>query len=401
MSIGLNIYLVFTVSWFLHIGSRIQLLGLIRFDFILVITLFALIVLTKNNGVNDKTETDKLLNFLIIYAVLTVPLVEWPGSVVRFGIQEWIKAAVFYYFTIKFIKTEKDLKIFVFVFLACQSWRILEPLYLHITEGYWGTVAYMSAGTEALDRLSGAPSDIVNPNGLAFIICTILPFLYFMVGLSWINRVAFFSLTPAFIYALVLTGSRSGIIGLFIIFLGILIKSKRRLVISFIGIFITLISFSYMTPDLQDRYLSIFGKGEKNQATADGRYEGVIDIFNLVVLRRPLFGHGLGTSREANANFAGIDQPAHNLYVEAASEVGLIGMIVFILFIKSIIINFFQIHKIFSCQEEKEFLSKLNDAMQVWLAMNIVFSFASYGLSSYEWYLFAAFSKVILRLAHR
>ena len=401
MSIGLNIYLVFTVSWFLHIGSRIQLLGLIRFDFMLVITLFALIVLTKNNGVNDKTETDKLLNFLIIYAVLTVPLVEWPGSVVRFGIQEWIKAAVFYYFTIKFIKTEKDLKIFVFVFLACQSWRILEPLYLHITEGYWGTVAYMSAGTEALDRLSGAPSDIVNPNGLAFIICTILPFLYFMVGLSWINRVAFFSLTPAFIYALVLTGSRSGIIGLFIIFLGILIKSKRRLVISFIGIFITLISFSYMTPDLQDRYLSIFGKGEKNQATADGRYEGVIDIFNLVVLRRPFFGHGLGTSREANANFAGIDQPAHNLYVEAASEVGLMGMIVFILFIKSIIINFFQIHKIFSCQEEKEFLSKLNDAMQVWLAMNIVFSFASYGLSSYEWYLFAAFSKVILRLAHR
>ena len=401
MSIGLNIYLVFTVSWFLHIGSRIQLLGLIRFDFMLVITLFALIVLTKNNGVNDKTETDKLLNFLIIYAVLTVPLVEWPGSVVRFGIQEWIKAAVFYYFTIKFIKTEKDLKIFVFVFLACQSWRILEPLYLHITEGYWGTVAYMSAGTEALDRLSGAPSDIVNPNGLAFIICTILPFLYFMVGLSWINRVAFFSLTPAFIYALVLTGSRSGIIGLFIIFLGILIKSKRRLVISFIGIFIALISFSYMTPDLQDRYLSIFGKGEKNQATADGRYEGVIDIFNLVVLRRPFFGHGLGTSREANANFAGIDQPAHNLYVEAASEVGLMGMIVFILFIKSIIINFFQIHKIFSCQEEKEFLSKLNDAMQVWLAMNIVFSFASYGLSSYEWYLFAAFSKVILRLAHR
>ncbi len=398
MTIELKIYLIFVVSWFLHMGSRVQLLGLIRFDLILIIILFILIILTKKDNIEYETQTDRLLKFLIIYSVLTIPFVEWPGSVIRIGIQEWIKAAVFYYFTIAFVKTESDLKIFIFVFLACQSWRILEPLYLHITEGYWGTVAYMSAGTEALDRLSGAPSDIVNPNGLAFIICTILPFLYFMAGLSWKNRLAFFSLAPAFVYALVLTGSRSGIIGLFIIFLGILIKSKRRLIIGFAGIFIALVSFSYMAPDMQDRYLSIFGEGEKNQATAEGRYEGVMDIFNLVVLRRPLFGYGLGTSREANANFAGIDQPAHNLYVEVASELGLIGMIVFILFIKSIVINFSQINRMYSRQEARGFLFKLNDAMQVWLAMNIVFSFASYGLSSYEWYLFAAFSRVILRL---
>jgi hypothetical protein len=39
--------------------------------------------------------------------------------------------------------------------------------------------------------------------------------------------------------------------------------------------------------------------------------------------------------------------------------------------------------------------------MQVWLAMNIVFSFASYGLSSYEWYLFGGLSVVLQQLASK
>ena len=39
------------------------------------------------------------------------------------------------------------------------------------------------------------------------------------------------------------------------------------------------------------------------------------------------------------------------------------------------------------------------DAMQVWLVMNVVFSFASYGLSSYEWYLFGGLSVVLQRIA--
>jgi hypothetical protein len=36
--------------------------------------------------------------------------------------------------------------------------------------------------------------------------------------------------------------------------------------------------------------------------------------------------------------------------------------------------------------------------MQVWLVMNLVESFASYGLSSYEWYLFAGLSIVMQRI---
>lgn len=402
-SLGLKIYLLLVISWFLRIPTRIEFLGLLRFDLILII-LLTFVVISKKEGAhkttNDKTTTGNLLKFFLIYAIITIPLVEWPGSVIRFGIINWIKAAVFYYFTIAFVRTESDLKKLIFVFLACQAWRILEPLYLHVTEGYWGNVAYMT-DNEALERLSGAPYDIVNANGLAFVICTVLPFLYFMAGLSLKSKLAFFLLIPPFLYALVLTGSRSGVIGLVIIFLGILVKSKNRIVIGLLGVSVAIVSFSFMTPNMQDRYLSIIGKGEKNKATFEGRNEGNIEIFREVVLRRPLFGYGLGTSREANANFGGSDQPAHNLYVEAASEVGLIGTVVFVLFIRSIVVNFVQSQKILKIKKSNRFLLRLNDAMQVWLAMNIIFSFASYGVSSYEWYLFAGLSVVILRISQK
>lgn len=394
---GFNLYLLFVISWFLHLGTRIPVLGLIRFDLLLIVVLTALAFsgMARQRGII--TETDKWLRILIIYSLVTIPLVEWPGSVIRFGIAELIKAAAFYYFTIAFVDSESRLKRFVAVFVGCQLFRVIEPLYLHITEGYWGAFASMG-DWEYLDRLSGAPSDIVNPNGLAFIICTVLPFLYFGAGLSRINRLIFLLSAPMCVYALLLTGSRTGFLGLIIVTLGILAKTKRRFVGAVACVLVVIVGFPLLTPDMQDRYLSIFVAGTKNEATAQGRATGVVRNFE-VALRRPLFGHGLGTSREANANFSDEDQPAHNLYAEAALELGFIGMLIFILFIKSIFSGFLQCKHVYASQERGIFLSRIVDAMQVWLLLNIVFSFASYGVTSYEWYLLGGFSVVLRRLA--
>lgn len=252
---------------------------------------------------------------------------------------------------------------------------------------------------EFMYRLSGAPYDWINPNGLAFLICTVLPFIYLLAGLSWINKLIFIILTPAFIYALTLTGSRSGILGLMIIFLAILWKSKKPIIIGLFGVLLVFFTFPLLSTDTQDRYLSIFGMGEKNAATAEGRLQGIEDDF-AVMLRRPVFGHGLGTSREANGHFRGVDQPSHNLYAEVGQELGFIGLVIFILFIKSIVSNFLQTSKVLQEKDVKIFLRKLVDALQVWLVMNLLFSIASYGLSSYEWYLFAGLSVVLQKLAN-
>jgi putative inorganic carbon (hco3(-)) transporter len=402
---GLNLYLLFVASWFMHIPARLEFLGTIRFDLLLVCMLMGL-VLTRGSYGGAPTQAGKVLQALIVYAIMTIPFVYWPGSVIKSGFPNFIKAVVFFYFTIAFVRTEADLKKFLFVFVSFQALRILEPLYLHTTEGYWGSAAHMG-GSEFLARLSGAPSDVINPNGLAFVVCTVLPFLYFMAGISLKFRLAAMLLVPLCLYALFLTGSRSGIIGLLVLILGIAAKAKSRVssvAITIVALVIVGVGFTFLDADLQDRYLSIVGEGEKNVATADERMEGM-EYQYLVFLHRPIVGHGLGTSAEANRHFttsgpyADLALPAHNLFLEIGQELGVFGLFIFLLFIKAIFSGFAQSRKVCRDSDSRGFLARLIDAMQVWLAMNVVFSFASYGLSSYEWYLFGGLSVVVQRLS--
>jgi O-antigen ligase len=402
---GLYVYLLFTISWFLHFGARFPVLGAIRFDLLLVCVLAIVAFFQTQARSYPYTQTDKVLITLIAYAVLAIPFVEWPGTAIKSGIPNLTRAVVFYYFTVAFIKTEGHLKKFVFVFLACQLFRIMEPLYLHVTEDYWGNSASM-ADWETLDRLSGAPYDIVNANGLAFIVCTVLPFLYFLSAGSTLYRLVALGLMLLSIYALSLTGSRSGMIGLAVIVAGIVIKSKHRALLSIVVLIAAVAGFSLMSADMQDRYLSVIGKGHKNATTSQERWEGMEEQIK-VAMRRPIFGYGLGTSAEANSHYteagpyAGREMPAHNLFVELIQELGLPGLIIFLFLIKSIVNGFAKSRAMLRDRKTGTLLRRLIDSMQIWLAMNFVFSFASYGLSSYEWYLFAGISVVLQRLAPR
>ena len=138
--IGFKLYLLFMVSWFIHLASRIPFLGAIRFDLILagLLLLITFVLITQKGGKDFATnDTEKYLTILILYVIFTIPFVRWPGSVIQYGIEGFIKEIVFYYFTVTFVNSEKKLNLLVFVFIACQSFRVVEPLYLHVTEGYW------------------------------------------------------------------------------------------------------------------------------------------------------------------------------------------------------------------------------------------------------------------------
>jgi len=164
MNFGFNIYLVFVISWFTHLAARLPVLGAIRFDLILIVFM-TLTIFFGNKDENltreiKSSKIHKIITLLLVFVVVTLPFVEWPGSVISHGLENFIKAIVFYYFTIFFVTDESKLRLFIIVFLGCQSFRILEPVYLHLTQGYWGSFASM-ANWEYMDRLSGAPSDVV------------------------------------------------------------------------------------------------------------------------------------------------------------------------------------------------------------------------------------------------
>lgn len=395
-----KLYLLFVISFFLHLPARVPILGLVRFDVLLVALIGALLVTRRESqGNSSATETDKALRVLLAYCLVTVPLVEWPGSVLGKGFPDLVKATIFYFFTVAIITTEGRLRTYMWVFLVCQSLRILEPLYLNVSDGYWGSATFVQ-DEEMMDRLSGAPSDTINPNGLAFVIVSVIPFMHYLtLSAGWRYKLIYFLLLPVFIYTLVLTSSRSGILGLGAILVGILLKSQRKfLLIAMAGIG-ALIVVANLSDLQKERYLSIGRDDVRFSGTAHGRTEGMISNLE-VVMNRPIFGHGLGTSVEANYHAMGSAKPAHNLYLEILQETGIIGLVIFLFFMKSIIVNFrVSLAAIRARIIEQSYLANITTAMQVWLLMNILFSFASYGLTSYEWYLFGGLSVVIRRLA--
>jgi O-antigen ligase len=400
-SLSFFLYLLFIGSWFIHLSARIPFLGSIRFDLLLVTAI--LVTLINSNKSNilafGSERSGKVLGILFFYCILSAPFVEWPGSVLN-NIPNFIKAVVFYFFTVSLINSEKRLKIFIFVFLAVQSFRVFEPLYLHLTAGYWGSFASMS-DSEFMNRLAGAPFDIINPNGLAFVIITVLPFLHYLSSLSLKWKVLYFLNLPMLIYALILTGSRSGMLGLLAILAGFIIKSiKKILLIGIVSVCI-LVVFANLSPEQSDRYLSLVDPSAKNRVTAEGRMTGLIGEFE-VALRRPFFGHGLGTSLETNWNFLGEGLLSHNLYVEIAQELGFIGLIIFLYYMGSIIQNLMSASSnLKKVTKGRSLLGSVLSATQIWLLMNIVFSFASFGLSRYAWYLLGGLCVVIQELTKK
>lgn len=394
-NLGFPIYLLFVTSWFLCLPTRLPFLGALHFDLILVGILICYTLLEPIKERVRGDDTFKYLAILIVFALFAIPFAQWPGSAIKFGIESLVKAVVFYYFTVAFITTETRLKVFIIAYIACQSFRVFEPLYLHITEGYWGSMAYAEGGS--LNRLSGGSHDQVNPNGLAFIIVSILPFYHYMSSISWKTKLLYASVFPPLIYALVLTSSRSGMIGLFIIYFVIFLKSKRKALMAVLGVLLVVIAFANLSPEHKDRYFSLISSESTHSESADFR-----KTFNIEALKttfhNPLFGYGLSTSYEVNCNVIGRCLMAHNLYIEVAQEIGYIGLFIFIMYMYSII-------KSFKCSaeninhgfREEIFLNYFTNSVQVWIYMSLIFSFASYGFLLPLWYLFGGFS-VVLRV---
>lgn len=397
------LYLYFLLDFFLRFSSRIPGYGMVRPTLLLVLALTILLVLQKEKfrGWTKDPVVWAMLSFLG-YLVLSLPIVEWPGSVIRNNLSDFVKAIVFLFFTALIVDSEKRLKIFLVVFVGCQLVRVFEPLFLNITQGYWGSKTHIGGG-EFAQRLSGAPADVINPNELGFVIVTIIPFLHYLV---WPGRfkakVFYLAAMPALLYALILTQSRGAFLALLVVAWIVFKESNKKLALIVLAIAIAVAGWSVMSTQQKDRYLSLVGMSESaNSASAEGRLRGMMREFGLA-LNRPLVGHGLGTTPEAKVNVLGDRrQAAHNFYAEILIETGIIGFVFFMGFLVKVYAKFRNNREILGHAEDHPsllFYRRLNQALIAVFWMYVVYSTNYWGLSQYYWYLFAGLMIVISRL---
>lgn len=386
-------YVYFLVDFFLHLSARIPGYGVIRPTLLLILIIsFSLFVQRDNLRDLNKDPMYKSIVILIAYIFLSLPFVEWPGSVIKNNLSGFVKAVVFFFFTAFIVDSERRLKILISVFVTCQVIRVLEPLYLNVTQGYWGSKTHLGMG-EFAQRLSGAPSDVINPNELGFVIATAFPFLYYFLWLGrWKAKLFFIFLAPILLYALVLTMSRGAMIAMLVIAWFIFKDSKRKALLLMVGAATLVALWSVMSADQKDRYLSLVDSSAKQAASAEGRINGMINEF-IIGLKRPLFGHGLGTTGEAKHHLTGRSKAAHNLYAELLIEVGVVGLIIFMYYMLSIY-RTLKINKsrVSLNDESSVFFVRLNKTFIAVFWMYAIYSINYWGLSVYYWYMFGGMS---------
>ncbi len=397
------------VSYFLRLTARYPAFGTIRFDFMLgcLILFFVLLAQPEIKGQQSVLISRRLKHFFF-YILLSLPLVTWPGSVLRENLIEWIKVAFFFIFIVTLVRTQNQVKWIINIFMCCQTIRIIEPLYLHLTTGYWGSSAHsiVDGKLNTLLRLSGAPYDVVNPNQLAWVIVSMVPFLFYLLwkGNMW-GKITALTLSPAFIYCLLLTGSRSGLLCLIFVLIIIVFLSKNKIrnliTASMIALPIAIVFFGTIGSDIQTRYLSLIDSSVAGAGTAQGRIDGLIRGIGSIS-NNPIFGNGLGTSKETNFNIVGgRAQITHDLYLEIFQETGLIGFILFVLFIIAILKGLVEAKRLLIAKKagESDWLLRLVTAIQAWVVMHMFYSLSCFGLRSWEWYFFGGLAAISLKLA--
>jgi putative inorganic carbon (hco3(-)) transporter len=389
----------------LTLGSRIPGLGIIRPTLLLVTLIWGwwFIIGVRSELTSGVTEPwGRRLLILMVYPIATIVFTMWPGSVLREGIPTLVRMASFLFFCIFLCTTWRRLRLFVLVWMGCEIFRVLQAVFLHVVNGYWGDSTYMGDG-EFMSRLAGAPGDIVNPNGLGYIVASALPFMHYfaMSQRRWTVKVAYAGVLLALLYGLFLTGSRSAVLAVMIDVLIIAWRSKYRATVLSLIVVGMLVAVNFMSADQLDRYESIVSSHTRSSKTAHGRIAAMFQDFELG-LERPVFGFGLGTSKEANWNIKHDRFIAHNMYAEVLIELGLVGLGIFIAFLVAIG------RCISACRsflarappslEGYAFMQTLTDALRVWYPMAILFFFAQYGLREPDWYIMGGIAGALYAL---
>jgi O-antigen ligase len=259
---------------------------------------------------------------LTVLAVLTLPFARGPGLAWETFSDAFIKAVLIFIVLTNVIQTRRQLMLIIGVSLTMGFYVSCLALNLYM-KGEFDADGYRVAVD--LKGLFG------NPNDMALHLSTMVP-LALALGAgakNWFAKSGYYSLTILMMIAVTVTFSRGGFLGLAVSLLVVAWKLSRRGRLKVLAgaafatfLFTLLVPGSYGT-----RLLSMFIPGLDPTGSATAR-RGVLITSILVTLRNP-WGVGIGNSPLFGAH----DHETHNAYTQVSSELGILGLVAYLIFL--------------------------------------------------------------------
>lgn len=264
--------------------------------------------------------------FIFLLGLVSTPFSFWPGQSYNFMLFKFSTTFLFLFLILKIATTYADMKKI--------TWGIIISLMV------LGAKSLLSGG----DRITSG-GGTYDPNDLAFIMVLFLPLFYFcMKNERGILRWLLVVVLMVAIATIIATQSRSGFLGTVIVALGIAIKERMNLVKIMLGAGIMALLFSFFaSTDYGERISTIFTPEQDYNTSASGGRIAIWKRGLQLMLENPVLGVGPfvfevaeGTKHiDESTGTTGKWSAAHNSFIQIGAELGITGLILFVMMLVS------------------------------------------------------------------
>jgi putative inorganic carbon (hco3(-)) transporter len=291
-------------------------------------TLLAYFIAKLTAGERLTRWTLELCMVLVIAAlgILFTPIAAAPQDSLNLLTDVFLKVVIIFLLMINLIDTGDRLRAIIKLSVLCGTGLAVFAIFNYFTGNF------MVEGKRTTNRVAGIVAGMFgNPNDLALSLDLLLP-LCVALALSsrgW-KRTFFFICTALLAVGVVVTFSRGGFLGLVALSLVLLWKLSRRnrglTILAFLvatGFFLVAMPSGYSS-----RLTTIFSYEEDPTGSAQARRE-LLDRAFQVASNHLVVGVGMGNFHIYSIR----EQVAHNSYLEISAELGIAGLIAYLILI--------------------------------------------------------------------
>jgi putative inorganic carbon (HCO3(-)) transporter len=261
---------------------------------------------------------------LLVLATITIPLAVWPNSAFHYIFDVYGKNVIFVYLLVQAARSDRDVRVIVTVLTACCA-----ALVLAMITGFGPLVTYQSEP----GRL--AVGGTYDPNDLGLLFVITIPFAFFMIRRSGrLMRLFLLSSIALMLIGMVKTGSRGGFLGLLAISVLMFVRASSRarkytLAAAALG---SLLLVWAAPAAYWARINTIFEYREDYNLTMRGGRIQIWEMGMKMIASSPLTGVGISCFPYEHSKLSGdgLQKAAHNIFVQAAAELGLPGLLLFV-----------------------------------------------------------------------
>jgi O-antigen ligase len=306
------------------------------------------------------------------------------------AVENYLKCALFTFLVVTTVRDEKGLRRLLALYLVAVG--------LYMTHSMREYLAGRYEWRQGISRMIGVDVTYRDPNAFASTLLLALPLTLPFYGRAttfW-KRLPLYLFTGCASLCIILTGSRTGFVGLgcFGLLCLLLSRSRAKMVILLGGV--ALLSVVLMPGYLQDRFLTLVDPsyGPRNaQESVEGRLGGFVEGVRLWG-ENPLVGVGPG----AFALASGGGFQAHNVYGQVMSEMGAVGVVAFLGVLGCFLANWLETRKLCRRRPERarDFLYQTSRSVAVCVLLLLFTGWAGHNLYRYNWLWLGAFQLIAL-----